>query len=467
MQLLYLRKSASDDEKASMAQKSNNLLINQLDRILRDGELKERRRALVKLSRQNHCKRILYVFKRVMNEDPDSSMQFAARRLFNQWQREMETPKERILPPLFREGRFDSTKAAEIFDEDKQWKKLEALKLLAKKDDQEVLAFLKERLLEESDLFILSSMVKSVGKLGSSSELNIVQGFLKHEDSRVRANAVEALELIGDEVAWPVLTPLLNDESKRVRLNVAKTLEKFDTAEAKSLSEELCKDERPKERSRGLYFLEALAPPWAEDILFQVLKTEDSAELFERMVALLSSSGGEKSVSFLASAIEASPEGQRKELMQRHLHLLKERLKLKEERFIELKLAKLPSPQASNETARKRAPRIWKNVDGPKSSHHSLWQTLVLLIGIFSVLAYSIIGGYEKEKKPVQATIKETQGSIREKERKSESESESLERQVRARRRRREERKRRNEKRMSRVRRKTLSVGRRARKWEN
>jgi len=330
-----------------MTQRVDNLLVNGLENRLAGDDAADRRRALVMLARQPQCKRIVRIFKRVMLDDPDPEMQYAARRLFNDWQPELNASLP-DLPPMLVTGTFDEAEARRIFAEGRQYDKLELLKQLAESGDAAALPLVLSVIETEQDRFVLASLVRTLGTLGDASTVRTIQGFLKHEDSRVRANAVEALELVGDEVIWPVLAPLLEDDDHRVRGNVAKTLYQFDGDEAHKLVGQLAASDREGRRDAALHFLQTVNPPWAEELLFAMIPGEAADHLLKKAVLLLTTVGSERAVSFLGREVDGA-EGDRCALFERALQELRERLDLDDERFFELKCdyADLPSRDAA------------------------------------------------------------------------------------------------------------------------
>lgn len=83
----------------------------------------------------------------------------------------------------------------------------------------------------EDDPFVLSKFMRVVPRLSSQLPISkleaILQGFIEHEDSRVRANAVESYSLVCDrsrEERIELLFQCLEDSDQRVRSNALKKL---------------------------------------------------------------------------------------------------------------------------------------------------------------------------------------------------------------------------------------------------
>ena len=488
--------TGESDRFNGMAQRINNLLINGLENTLLHGDAQERRRALVKLSRQPRCTRVIRIFKTVMLNDEDSELQYAARRLFNDWQPDLKASVPE-LGPIFIEGSFDEEEAKTIFDSGRQWDKLELIKKLLEEGDEEALPFIATALEAEEDRFVIASLVKALGSLGDETTIRSIQPYLKHEDSRVRANAVEALEMIGDEVIWPVLVPLLEDEDHRVRGNVAKTLYGFDGDEAQKLVNQLGESDREGRRDSALYFLKTVKPPWAEDLLFKIIPGEQAVDLLKKECLLLAMLGTERSVSYLGRELEKA-EGFRQELFERALQELRANLELSDERFFELKVDRkdLPPPLAGDvpldfeeiwgvQPGGPRAPagtpsmvqrEVWRTADpldhsswGQQNSTSiaaSFFGPMVVVVLFLVVVAYSALGGSEEVAHPKRRVVAR-RSTNRGKKKVSKLTAEEVakrRKQMDIERRRRATRLRERQRKMNKVRRRTMSVGRKRRR---
>ena len=87
-------------------------------------------------------------------------------------------------------------------------------------DKRIVLSGLITLLGKEKNSFVLPALVRNIGLLGDAKVAFILVPYLKHEDSRVRANTVEALESLNCEEVLSHIIPLLKDPDHRVKANV-------------------------------------------------------------------------------------------------------------------------------------------------------------------------------------------------------------------------------------------------------
>ena len=91
--------------------------------------------------------------------------------------------------------------------------------------DREVLPELLARLEVEESPKVRAVLVRVLGKLGDAGLLPVLEGCLKDEDGRVRANAVEAVAgFITDPEHLKCLEPLLRDDNNRTKCNAVLAL---------------------------------------------------------------------------------------------------------------------------------------------------------------------------------------------------------------------------------------------------
>jgi hypothetical protein len=73
----------------------------------------------------------------------------------------------------------------------------------------------------------LSSLIIRLVEHGSSEDLKVLAGYLKHSNDRVRSNALEVFVRWGDASHLPLVRPLAEDPSNRVRGTALLALERF------------------------------------------------------------------------------------------------------------------------------------------------------------------------------------------------------------------------------------------------
>ncbi|MDD2715140.1 MAG: HEAT repeat domain-containing protein [Candidatus Wallbacteria bacterium] len=121
-------------------------------------------------------------------------------------------------------GNLDRNSIVNLLVSDDPWKRIKAIQNLTINDRKEYLPDLRERLKNEKNNYVIATIVKGLGLLGGMNEIPSLKDFLRHNDSRIRANTVEALSAMNTVKIYPLIIPLLKDESPRVKINVAKAL---------------------------------------------------------------------------------------------------------------------------------------------------------------------------------------------------------------------------------------------------
>lgn len=95
------------------------------------------------------------------------------------------------------------------------------------------------RLKVESDPYVVSALVSTIGLLDDGSYAQTLGKFTYHTDARVRANAVEGLAYTASKDAIPYILLAMGDPTSRVRTNVRRALKHFPSQEVFTAAEEL------------------------------------------------------------------------------------------------------------------------------------------------------------------------------------------------------------------------------------
>jgi len=82
----------------------------------------------------------------------------------------------------------------------------------------------RQRLAVEQHPFVISKLIKELGRVGGPADLELIAAQLTHPDARVRSNAVEGLALLGGEQAYERIKPLMEDAAPRVQGAAAKVI---------------------------------------------------------------------------------------------------------------------------------------------------------------------------------------------------------------------------------------------------
>ncbi|MFC1744767.1 HEAT repeat domain-containing protein [Candidatus Riflebacteria bacterium] len=128
----------------------------------------------------------------------------------------------------------------------------------------------------ETDCYVRSALISSLGKLGQKDVLEKIKPFLADEDPRVRANAVEAsaaLESADSNLSYLVV--MLDDPDNRVRATAAKVLGHFGEEKILTCLEMMIFSGEQWLRQSALYALESVVLPGIEKLIIRILKDAD------------------------------------------------------------------------------------------------------------------------------------------------------------------------------------------------
>ncbi|MBI4859557.1 MAG: HEAT repeat domain-containing protein [Candidatus Riflebacteria bacterium] len=122
----------------------------------------------------------------------------------------------------------------------------------------------RERLPAESHPFVLSKLVKELGRVGNEADIPAIAACLSHPDGRVRANAVEGLAHIGGEKVYDLVKPLLDDPVPRVKANAARIISRIDRDRAFGTLKQMIMAEAAGVSDSAIH---ALGEVWTDDVL--------------------------------------------------------------------------------------------------------------------------------------------------------------------------------------------------------
>lgn len=86
----------------------------------------------------------------------------------------------------------------------------------------------RERLGIETHPFVISKLIKELGRVGGRADMELIASQLVHPDARVRANAIEGLALLGGEQIYERIKPLMDDPAPRVQGTATKVIYRID-----------------------------------------------------------------------------------------------------------------------------------------------------------------------------------------------------------------------------------------------
>ncbi|MFW5782384.1 MAG: HEAT repeat domain-containing protein, partial [Candidatus Muiribacteriaceae bacterium] len=141
--------------------------------------------------------------------------------------------------------------------------KIHTLKRVISLTKKKYLNNIKDMLKEEKDPFVLATLIKSIGYLGSQENLRDIIEFIKHNDPRVRSNTIESLAMLGkNRGAEQLILPLVKDSNPRVRITAANYIMTYtDDNHVDSLIQDMSSSSNVSDRVSVLFLIENIPSP--------------------------------------------------------------------------------------------------------------------------------------------------------------------------------------------------------------
>ncbi len=161
--------------------------------------------------------------------------------------------------------------------------KIKSIQSIADSSDDLQAGFLISELNSCEDKYIIATLIKKLGRVGSKSHEIYLIPFLSHADTRVIANAVEALDEIGSEEGISEMLKLLSHEDNRIKGNITRALYKYlekDTVSKSLILDKLknmLNSKEPWTQDSAVFALSSIANQQALDILESYSLSTDSS----------------------------------------------------------------------------------------------------------------------------------------------------------------------------------------------
>lgn len=204
------------------------------------------------------------ILKKVYQQDPSSKVRYSIRKIFehvSRTQKKAQTGKSNI------EG-FNS--------EDPNVRVAAAQRVKELKDPKSA-DIIRQVLSEEKNPTVVATLISAIGALKQPQDVKLLASFLRHSDSRVRANVVESLLEINLPVSLSLVYPMLQDEDHRVRANAAKALAVEGKFGAMDILRRMAQSEKLWMRDAAAYALGCLDSESAVEILVELFNDRNRA----------------------------------------------------------------------------------------------------------------------------------------------------------------------------------------------
>lgn len=253
--------------------------LNSLSRLLISSVAKERQQGIVLAVRGNHSQ-LLTKITEIAGSDPDPETRYLARKGLEKLGElaRSETPEEDQFAAIGIEKLLQSTDPHARFAGLK--------KLLAEKSRTGRFMLL-AALSTETVAQLKASMIIGVGHFHNPEDVAALAPFLKHEDSRIRANTVEAMAMISSEDAYRCIVAAMGDEDNRVKTNVVKALQSIGGPSLFELLKKMSQDDSLWMRSSAVFAFSKIKSPQSLVALAQVAQSDPDQTVRSKALAII------------------------------------------------------------------------------------------------------------------------------------------------------------------------------------
>ncbi len=252
---------------------SQQKMLEKLFKMVESTEVWERSSALYTLEQLNHPK-TKHLIKKLLS-DSTLDIKVRAAELYAQ----IETGISKGGRAIFDSGRFDGLDEAESeimgLSHSDYRRRLKAALALYDIGTPEIVHRLANLLKMEKNEYVIASLVKVIGRLGSETAVDILKPYLTHEDNRVRANTVEAMDMTRSNRRFEILSPCLDDKDARVRANAVMIISRVDPKKTRKIIETMIRCSSTSDRLVGVRCLEDIASPASIKLLKKLTSDQD------------------------------------------------------------------------------------------------------------------------------------------------------------------------------------------------
>ncbi|MCK9224857.1 MAG: HEAT repeat domain-containing protein [Candidatus Muirbacterium halophilum] len=262
--------------------------INQFFIDIESDDPKVRKDALIKYSKD-----ILYSVQAIgdiiLVEEDDKVKYYATRTLEMLYSKVIEIKESlrmegNIISDENPEEKYTFENFLDLIKSDNAKIKIENIKKgVSKFNPKLILPYLKETLFSENDTYVIATLVKAIGYIGSLNEINVLLKYLKDNDPRIRANTIEGLEFIKEPEVFKHLVPMLKDKNPRVIANAAKALQKFGKENVLTLLEKMLTLPKKEMRDSAVFALSKIISEPSAYILLKHYEFESDSELIQKI----------------------------------------------------------------------------------------------------------------------------------------------------------------------------------------
>jgi HEAT repeat protein len=247
-------------------------------RLLLSSIAKERQQGIV-VAVRDHQTCLIRRITDIAGSDPDQETRYIARKALEKLSR-LAKPEHSI-------DAFAAVDLERLLHSEDPAARFAGLKRIVEEKSRTGRFLLLSALSAETVLQLKASMVSAVGSFQNSEDVLVIAPYLKHEDSRIRANAVEALALIASEDAFKCIVAAMPDDDNRVKANVVKALQGMGGSSLFELLKKMSVDESMWMRSSAVYAFSRIRSPKSLLALAQIAQSDPDATIRSRALQVI------------------------------------------------------------------------------------------------------------------------------------------------------------------------------------
>jgi len=240
---------------------------------------------------------VLEILKQIISNDPVAKVRSEARSAYAKL-------KNRIEQSLVETMKIQSDESPLRIDQERCWHylrhrnpiyRIEAVLQILRLRDAVCLPLIIERLGQEKDAWVVATLVRAVGQLGHSADLELILPFLSwHDHPRVISNTIDSIALINSVRAPALIEPFLESRNSRVLASAARGLYRTDREKALRKLRDMAQSPQGSVQASAVYALTLLEDRDSESILREMLRSEPSERLKKKIVAHLDKIAGRR-----------------------------------------------------------------------------------------------------------------------------------------------------------------------------
>lgn len=254
--------------------------VEKIEALLR-AENSDQRRQGILLAAQLNAVSLISKLTEIAGADSDQELRILARKA-------LERLGQAVAPKLDAAvDKYAGQHFEQLLQSEDPYARFAGLKKALQQDSEIARLCVLGALEKESVAQLKASMIMAAGRFARPDDIELISGFLRDSDSRVRANAVEALALIGGEAASRYIISMMGDDDNRVKTNVVKALKGMGGSNLLELLRRMSQDERVWMRASAVFAFSRIKSPQSLVMLAQVAANDSEQQIREKAVAAI------------------------------------------------------------------------------------------------------------------------------------------------------------------------------------